>query len=133
MYITLESDYAVRIVDCLAVQTDRLGAGAIAELTGVTPRFTLKILHKLVSAQIVRSYKGAKGGYELARPAEEITLREVIETVEGAYAFSRCLSSNHSCKCDSASCRRGSCRFQKVYDEISETVRKKLDEVTFKR
>jgi len=52
MNITLESDYAVRIVDCLASQPQRLGAGIIAEMTGVTPRFTLKILHKLVSAGI---------------------------------------------------------------------------------
>lgn len=133
MYITLESDYAVRIVDCLAAQPQRIGAGVIAELTGVTPRFTLKILHKLVSAQIVRSYKGAKGGYELARSAGEITLRQVIETVEGPYAFSRCLDPNHTCKCEATSCKRGNCRFQRVYDEISENVRKKLDEITFER
>lgn len=133
MHITLESDYAVRIVDCLATQTERLGAGAIADMTGVTPRFTLKILHKLVSAQIVRSYKGAKGGYELARRAGDITLREVIETVEGPYTFSRCLDPNHTCKCESVSCRRGSCRFQRVYDEISETVRQRLEQTTFER
>ncbi len=133
MNITLESDYAVRIVDYLAAQPQKVGAGMIAEITGVTPRFTLKILHKLVSAGIVRSYKGAKGGYELARPAGEITLKDVIETVEGPYTFSRCLDPNHSCKCESTSCRQGSCRFQRVYDDISDTVRKKLEKVTFER
>lgn len=133
MNITLESDYAVRIVDYLAVQPQKVGAGTIAEVTGVTPRFTLKILHKLVSAGIVRSYKGAKGGYELARPAAEITLKDVIETVEGPYTFSRCLDPNHSCKCENSSCRQGSCRFQRVYDDISDTVRKKLEQVTFER
>ena len=133
MHITLESDYAVRIVEALASQPVRVGAGVIAELTGVTPRFTLKILHKLVSAGIVRSYKGAKGGYELARPAAEITLRDVIETVEGPYTFSRCLDPTHACKCENTACRRGSCRFQQVYDDISDTVRKKLEQVTFAR
>ena len=133
MNITLEADYAVRIVDCLSAQPTKIGAGVIAELTGVTPRFTLKILHKLVSAGIVRSYKGAKGGYELARPAAEITLRDVIETVEGTYTFSRCLSPDHACKCDHIACHRGSCRFQQVYDEISESVRTKLAQVTFER
>ena len=133
MNITLESDYAVRIVDFLAVQPQKVGAGVIAEVTGVTPRFTLKILHKLVSAGLVRSYKGAKGGYELARPAAEITLKDVIETVEGPYTFSRCLDPNHSCKCENAGCRQGSCRFQRVYDDISDTVRKKLEQVTFER
>ena len=133
MNITLESDYAVRIVDYLAAQPQKVGAGVIAEVTGVTPRFTLKILHKLVSAGIVRSYKGAKGGYELAKPAAEITLKDVIETVEGPYTFSRCLDPNHSCKCENSSCRQGSCRFQCVYDDISDMVRKKLEQVTFER
>lgn len=131
MHITLESDYAVRIVDCLAASSTRIDAGKIAKLTGVTPRFTLKILHKLGGANIVRSYKGAKGGYELSRPSGEITLREVIETVEGPYTFSRCLNPEHTCKCESSACRRGSCRFQRTYDEISEIVRQKLGEVTF--
>lgn len=131
MHITLESDYAVRIVDCLSMQTQRLGAGSIAGQTGVTPRFTLKILHKLVSSGLVRSYKGAKGGYELARAPGDITLREVIEIFEGSYTFSRCLDPSHVCKCDLTICRSGSCRFQRAYDEISEMVRKKLDETTF--
>ncbi len=131
MHITLESDYAVRIVDRLAAQQGRLDAKSIAADTGVTPRFTLKILHKLVASGLVRSYQGAKGGYELARPAGEITLREVIETVEGVYTLSRCLSPEHSCRCDAQHCRRGDCRFQRVYDEISETVRQRLSQVTF--
>lgn len=131
MHITLEADYAVRIVDCLAAQTARLGASSIAEQTGVTPRFTLKILHKLVSSGIVRSYKGAKGGYELARLPEQVTLREVIEVFEGTYTFSRCLDPKHVCQCETNACRKGSCRYQRAYDEISEMVRAKLDEMTF--
>lgn len=131
MHITLESDYAVRIVDCLAVESRRMDAKSIAAQTGVTPRFSLKILHKLAAAGVVRSYKGAKGGYELARPAKEITLRDVIETVEGTYAFSRCLAPDFSCRCDASACRQGSCRFQKAYDEITELVREKLQRVTF--
>ncbi|MEG2203818.1 MAG: Rrf2 family transcriptional regulator, partial [Oscillospiraceae bacterium] len=131
MHITLESDYAVRIVDALACCGKRMDAKTIADQTGVTLRFSLKILHKLVACGIVRSYKGAKGGYELARPAAEISLRDVIETVEGLYTFSRCLNPEHVCKCDAAVCRSGSCRFQKAYDEISEIVREKLNQMTF--
>ena len=131
MHITLEADYAVRIVDRLASQEGRLDAKSIAADTGVTPRFTLKILRKLAASGLVRSYQGAKGGYELARPAGKITLREVIETVEGVYALSRCVSPEHVCRCDAQHCRRCDCRFQRVYDEISEMVRQKLSEVTF--
>jgi len=50
MHITLEADYAVRIVDRLASQEGRLDAKSIAADTGVTPRFTLKILRKLAAS-----------------------------------------------------------------------------------
>ena len=76
MHITLESDYAVRIVYCLAQNGGRMEAAAIAEQTGVTLRFSLKILRKLVAGELVKSYKGAGGGYELAKdPKESLSVR----------------------------------------------------------
>ncbi len=128
MYITLESDYAVRIVDCLAAEQRRMDAREIAGKTDVTLRFALKILRKLVSAKIVRSFKGATGGYELAKSPEEITLLEVIETVEGTYVFSRCLRS--------ANCLRVGhtrCKFGCAFSGITRDVRAKLGEVNFAR
>ena len=82
MHINLESDYAARIVYCLTKVDGRLDAQSIAEETCVSLRFTLKIMRKLVAAGIVRSFKGAKGGYQLARGPESVTLRQVIEAVE---------------------------------------------------
>ena len=96
MHMTLEADYAVRIVEFLAVNPGRADAKTISERTSVTLRFTLKILRTLVSDGIVRSYKGAKGGYELAKPPKEITLRSVIEAVEGPYMISRCQGDAYS-------------------------------------
>lgn len=129
MHITLESDYAVRIVSCLAKSGGRMDAKQIAGETGVTLRFSLKILRKLVTGGLVRSYKGTKGGYELGRPASLISLCDVIETVEGPYALSRCLGET------GYECTRGGdgaqCPFRQVYAEISEMVRKRLDEVKF--
>ena len=100
MHMTLEADYAVRIVEFLAVNPGRADAKTISERTSVTLRFTLKILRTLVSDGIVRSYKGAKGGYELAKPPKEITLRSVIEAVEGPYMISRCQGDAYSCQRD---------------------------------
>lgn len=125
MHITLESDYAVRIVSCLSTEEKRLDAKTISERTGVTLRFSLKILGKLVGAQIVRSFKGTQGGYELARKPEEITLREVIEVIEGPYHLSRCSDPSFDCP------RGEYCRFVAVYDEISLLVKDKLEQVTF--
>ena len=128
MHITQESDYAIRIVYCLAKSTARRDARGISEEINVSLRFSLKILGKLVQSGIVTSFKGNRGGYELARPASEITLRHVIEAVEGEYCFSRCLKGESDC------CSRGawgSCAFQRVFAEISADVNRKLDSVSF--
>ena len=130
MHITLESDYAVRIVYCLAQNGGRMEAAAIAEQTGVTLRFSLKILRKLVAGGLVKSYKGAGGGYELAKAPDEISLYEVIEQVEGPYAISRCLSEeDYTCNRNRQTC--GVCKFNRIYAEISETVTQRLEGIKF--
>ena len=88
MHMTLEADYAVRIVERLAEKGERMDAHSLSEDTKVPLRFALKILRKLVAEQLVKSFKGAKGGYTLAREPGDITLRQVIEAVEGPYAVS---------------------------------------------
>ncbi len=127
MFITLETDYAVRIVYCLARSGKRTGASEISESTGVTLRFALKILHKLVANGIVRSFKGAKGGYELARTPGEITLREVVEVMEGPIVFSRCLTDGFVCTNDV----EGRCFFNGVYEKLSNSMREQLEGVRF--
>ena len=96
-HITLEADYAIRIVNCLADASPRMDAQKIADAACVSLRFSLKILCKLVSSGIVQSFKGAKGGYVLAKDPSEVTLKDVIETVEGPYRFSRCLNEEYPC------------------------------------
>lgn len=124
MVMTLEADYAVRIVESLAVSRSRMDARTISDQTQVPLRFALKILRKLVADGLVVSYKGAHGGYMLACEPEKITLRQVIESVEGPYMISRCQQEAYDCT-------KTSCRFHQIYDEISADVRKKLDSYTF--
>ncbi|MCI1982829.1 MAG: Rrf2 family transcriptional regulator [Oscillospiraceae bacterium] len=125
MVMTLEADYAVRIVDALAQAQGKMDAKTISASTQVPLRFALKILRKLVADGIAESFKGAHGGYRLARAPESITLRQVIESVEGPYMLNRCQQDEY--RCAHTAC----CRFQEIYDEISETVREKLDSYTF--
>ncbi len=127
MHMTLEADYAVRIVGCLAKEKKRLEAKNISDMTCVTLRFSLKILRKLVVAGIVRSYKGVQGGYEIAKEPSEISLKDVIEAVEGKYVLSKCLSDDYECNRGMS----GKCCYQCVFNEISSMVGKKLEEYTF--
>lgn len=133
MHITLETDYAIRIVECLASDGGKLDAAKISQCTDVPKRFTLKIMRKLVHSGIVKSYKGAQGGYELADEPKNITLRKVVEAVEGKYNFSRCLSEDYYCsrQSDEACEKICACRFRAVYDRISVMVRDELEKVNF--
>lgn len=126
MYITQEADYAVRIVHCLAKNGGRRDARTISEEVSVTLRFSLKILGKLSAAGIVNSFKGNRGGYELSRPAAEITLKDVLQAVEGPYAMSRCLNEGE--------CSRGAnsqCAAQKAFGRISDSINAQLAAVDF--
>lgn len=127
MRITLESDYALRIVSALATHEDRVDAKTISDETLVTQRFTLKILHKLVQGELVRSYKGVHGGYKLNLPPEKITLKTVIELIDGPIAISRCLESSEACTLNPD---KTACIYHHIFDTISLDVARKLGAIT---
>lgn len=127
MHITSETDYAIRIVDCLARAGERTSASTVSERTCVTPRFSLKILRKLVASGIVRSYKGAQGGYELAKTPDEITIGDVIGSIEGQYLLNRCLRTGHVCNRME---RTELCPYHNLFGDISVQVQQKFDSIT---
>lgn len=127
MRITLESDYALRIVTALAQHEERMDAKSLAEETSVTPRFALKILHKLVGGEIVRSYKGTKGGYTLSRDAKEITLKEIIELIDGPIIIARCVESGEACALNHD---KSACAYHHIFDTLSIDVARKLNAIT---
>lgn len=128
MRITQEADYAVRIIDCLARQNKRLDARSISEMTGVTLRFTLKILRKLLISGIVISYKGVRGGYELSRKPSEINMRQVIEAVDGPIAISRCVSGELLCSLTDSDC---GCYYHKIFADVSKAIQDKFESINF--
>ena len=128
MHITLETDYAIRIVDRLINTDGRLDAKTLSERTDVPQRFALKILRKLTEGGIVKSYKGAGGGYEIALNPSDISLYDIVELVEGTYRFSRCVGDGYNCTCNK---NELPCAYQKVFSNISEEVCKMLRKQTF--
>ncbi len=127
MRITQESDYALRILTVLAAKNSVVDAASLSEQTNVTQRFALKILHKLVKGNMVESYKGKSGGYRLKMPAEEITLKAVIELIDGPIAIVRCLASEEACALNSD---KTSCAYHHIFDKISIEVARKLNSIT---
>ena len=127
MRITLESDYALRILTAMAGYDGVTDAKTISEDTSVTIRFTLKILHKLVQGNLVQSFKGVNGGYKLKCQPEEITLKTVIELIDGPIAIARCLDSEESC---SLNCDKSACDYYHIFDIISIDLANKLNKIT---
>src|SRR5579884_2106655 len=92
MRISAKADYAVRAVVELAgaVDGDRpVKAERIASAQGIPRNFLENILSELRHAGIVRSHRGADGGFRLARPPEEVTVADIIRAVEGPLASVR--------------------------------------------
>lgn len=126
MKITREADYAVRIAYILMQAKAVVPASEIAERTGVTLRFTLKILRKLSAAGIVASQKGATGGYRLVSNPEELSLAQIIECIDGPFELSHCLSPD--CDCTRVKDKE-TCAFRKVYDQVGRTLHRELDQI----
>lgn len=127
MRITLESDYALRIISAIAMHEQIVDAKTLSEETSVTQRFTLKILRKLVNGGYVKSYKGASGGYNLNVHPDKITLKEIIELIDGPIMILKCLESAESCSLNKD---KTSCVYHHIFDQISLEVAKKLSAIT---
>lgn len=85
MKITARAEYAsLAILElALSYNSGHIQAKEIAERKQIPPKFLEQILIQLRNAGLIHSLRGASGGYLLARPPEQITLREVVEAVEG--------------------------------------------------
>jgi|SRR5262245_4201322 len=93
MRTTAKADYAVRAAVELAAAGDGpVKAEQIADAQGIPLNFLENILAELRRAGIVQSRRGAAGGYALARPPEDVSLADIIRSVEGPLANVRGLS-----------------------------------------
>lgn len=90
MHITAKADYAVRTLVELAASEGSPGkAEALAAAQAIPHKFLESVLSDLRRADLVRSRRGPDGGYWLARPANEISIADVIRAVEGPLASVR--------------------------------------------
>ncbi len=89
MRLTVKADYAIRALAELAARTQDgrpMTAEEISEAQGIPHRFLLGIMAELRRDHLVVSHRGVKGGYLLGHPAGDITLADVIRSVEGPLA-----------------------------------------------
>lgn len=80
------ASYAIRAMAVLAAQPPGklTGAREIAKAQRIPPAFLWKVLHNLARRKLIRSFKGTGGGYELARPADQITLEDIVRAADNS-------------------------------------------------
>ncbi len=99
MLVTREADYAVRCVLYLShVQDVTASVRDMSHHVHVPQSFLAKILQRLVRAGIVRSIRGVKGGFRLAKSPAKINLLEILEAIQGPTGINVCANDSRRCK-----------------------------------
>ncbi len=99
MQITRSGEYGLKGLVFLAEQPPEKVTlvSEVSREKNIPEPFLAKIFQRLSKAGVLRSVRGAKGGFVLRKPAHEITMKEIIEVLEGPIALNRCLLRKGEC------------------------------------
>lgn len=126
MELTRKGEYAIRGIVYLAKQAPGkvVLVSEVAEATDVPQTFLAKIFQSFAKLGLVNSFRGTGGGFLLGRPAAKITLRQVVEAVEGPIIPNRCLTEEGNCG------RERECSVHPVWRKVQGEIATILDSVT---
>jgi Rrf2 family protein len=98
--ITRQADYALRAVTEIARSSDgeKVSTASVAARQKIPLPFLAKIVSQLVVRGILESTRGASGGVRLARPAETISMYEIIQAIDGPIAINLCVHEPTACE-----------------------------------
>ncbi|MFQ6058383.1 MAG: RrF2 family transcriptional regulator [Anaerolineae bacterium] len=126
MRLTRGSEYGILGVMYLAGQPPGTITliNKISQAQDIPESYLAKIFQDLAKRGLLVSHRGAKGGFSLAREPSQITLREIIEAIEGPIALVNCLDGRQGCE------RLGSCSLYNVMDEAQAKMLEVLERTT---
>ena len=117
-----ETDYGIILLARFASGDRRLKQSArqLASETQLSLPMVSKVLKILARQGFLISHRGVKGGYNLARPADRISVVEIIDAIEGPIAMTECIESPGEC------CHEPLCQLQSNWRRINEAVTQAL-------
>ena len=119
------TDYAIIVLGHMSRDAEQTHTAAgLAEATGVAAPTVSKILKMLGKSGILKSIRGAHGGYVLAQPPERTSVAAVIFALEGPIALTECEGERGGCE------QSGSCNARGSWDVINSAVRAALESVS---
>jgi len=119
------TDYATVLLATLASEPERVQtAASLAEQTHIAAPTVSKLLKQLHRAGLVSSTRGLHGGYQLARPAAQISAAAILDALEGPLALTDCSVGHGQCEIEE------SCRVGRVWQRLNLAIRRALYEVS---
>lgn len=97
MRLALQTDYALRTLMVLATKQQRTRIDDIATLFGISRDHVAKVVNQLARLGFARSIRGVGGGVELGRPADQISVGEIIVAFEGPMHLLDCVAMDNVC------------------------------------
>lgn len=125
--LSKRGDYAIRAVLHLAREEGKglTKTREIAEAMNIPPRYLAQILSVLVRERLLEATAGREGGYALARPADRISLLDVIQAMEAPLGLRRCLLRGIPCEAD------GLCVVHEAWYRAQEALHAELSSTSF--
>jgi Rrf2 family protein len=123
MRMSTKGHHAIRILVFLAKSPDRrVSKQEIGASENISPGYIQQLMGRLNNAGVVKSHRGKEGGFTLARPAEEISVREVLQATEGPFELAFCTSHPESCsRVESCPANPLWCKVTAVVNEVFES------------
>lgn len=120
--VTKLTDYATLVLTVLAARPgDVLSAPDLAEHAGLEPPTVAKVLKPLAQAGLVEGFRGANGGYRLARDPAAISLVEIVEAMEGPLGMTECSLHDGQCGIEQSCGVRANWR--RINDVVADALR----------
>ena len=118
MQLKLSTDYAIRMTLYLATLGGVANAADISAAMAIPKEYITALAKPLRNAGILRTVRGANGGFALGLPADAITLKMIVESTEGTTRINRCLEADHYCSRSGAE----TCPVRQFYQYIQNRV-----------
>lgn len=124
MKISTKGQYAVRLMVEIAKSTDLISISNIARKQDISPKYLEQIVSLLVKNGLLESVRGHMGGYKLTKNADQINIKEILDTTGDACTLAPCMSGD----CN----RKKNCDAMQVWTTLGSLINNYLSDVTLK-
>ena len=126
MQLSISTEYALHSVLYMAVHSDKgvMLVSTIAEAQKIPASYLAKVFRLLAKAGVIRSFRGSKGGYSLGRNPDQISIREIVEAIEGRRPLFQSLGIRRGCKAGAL------CKLQEIFHSAERQMYQELENAT---